>query len=192
MCCGNSPQGIFSLTVTASHVTQGRAGYESTLPRGTVEGLDLWYPIYNNNNNNHSNLPALQSMMCHVLSYLCSPLFPIQRIWPPVSKAHHLHIFLSPCSYRVVVQLLEAFRHLRILRYRILNPTPNLQPGGPGYPFLSETSSLTYATWKALPVAALRPTWLSVSFDDASPTTVLKKRYIRRELPNMWLPPVQN
>ena len=29
-------------TVTASHVTQGRADYESTIPQGTDEGLDLW------------------------------------------------------------------------------------------------------------------------------------------------------
>jgi len=61
-------------------------------------------------------------MMCHVLSYCCSPLAQIQRICPPVSKARNLHIFLSPCSYRVVVldvfarpQLIEACRQLRIL-----------------------------------------------------------------------------
>jgi hypothetical protein len=42
MCRGNSHQGIPTTTVTASHVTQGRAQYESTIPQGTDEGLDLW------------------------------------------------------------------------------------------------------------------------------------------------------
>jgi len=35
-------QGISSTNVTASHVTQGRAEYESTIPRSRDEGLDLW------------------------------------------------------------------------------------------------------------------------------------------------------
>jgi len=42
VCHGNPHQGIPSTTVTASHVTQGRAEYESTVPRGMDEGLDLW------------------------------------------------------------------------------------------------------------------------------------------------------
>jgi len=42
MCCGNPLQGISSTTLTASHMTQGRAEYESTVPWGTDEGLDLW------------------------------------------------------------------------------------------------------------------------------------------------------
>jgi len=36
MCRGNPHQGIPSTNVTASHVTQGRAEYESTIPRGTA------------------------------------------------------------------------------------------------------------------------------------------------------------
>ena len=39
-------QGIPSTTVTASHVTQGRVEYESTIPRGTDEGSDLWEAIF--------------------------------------------------------------------------------------------------------------------------------------------------
>jgi hypothetical protein len=77
------------------------------------------------------------------LFHCCSPLASIQRICPPVSKAHHLQIYLIHFSYWVVAldvsfrpQLLEAFRQLRILRCRVLNPTPNLQPVGPGYPFV--------------------------------------------------------
>jgi len=42
MCCSSSHEGIHSTTVTASHVTQGRVEYESTIPQGTDEGLDLW------------------------------------------------------------------------------------------------------------------------------------------------------
>ena len=42
MCRSNPHQGISSTTVTASHVTQGRAEYESAIPRGTDGGLDLW------------------------------------------------------------------------------------------------------------------------------------------------------
>ena len=80
-------QGTPSTIVNASHMTQGRAEYESTIPLGNSEGLDLRQA---NNNNNKSILPAPQSMMCHVLSYCCSPSVPIQRIWHPVSKAHHL------------------------------------------------------------------------------------------------------
>jgi len=38
----NPHQGVPSTTVTASHVTQGRVQYESTIPRGTDKGLDLW------------------------------------------------------------------------------------------------------------------------------------------------------
>jgi hypothetical protein len=40
--CRSKPhQGIPSTTVTASHVTQGRVEYESMIPRGTDERLDL-------------------------------------------------------------------------------------------------------------------------------------------------------
>jgi hypothetical protein len=42
MCHSNPQQGIPSTHVTTTHVTQGRAEYESTIPRGTDEGLDLW------------------------------------------------------------------------------------------------------------------------------------------------------
>jgi hypothetical protein len=35
----------------------------------------------------------------------------------------------------------------------VVNLTPNPQPGGPGYPFLSGSSPLTCLAWEALPVA---------------------------------------
>jgi hypothetical protein len=46
VCRSNTDQGIPSTTVTASHVTQGRVQYETTIPRGTDEGLDLWDAVY--------------------------------------------------------------------------------------------------------------------------------------------------
>jgi hypothetical protein len=45
MCRSNPHQGVHSTTVTASHVTQGRVEYESTIPRGTDEALDLGEPL---------------------------------------------------------------------------------------------------------------------------------------------------
>jgi len=41
MCHSNPHQGVPYTTVTASHMTQGGAEYESTISRGTDEGLDL-------------------------------------------------------------------------------------------------------------------------------------------------------
>jgi len=38
----NPHQLIPSTTVTASHVTQGRVEYKSTIPQGMDKGLDLW------------------------------------------------------------------------------------------------------------------------------------------------------
>ena len=47
--------------------------------------------------------------------------------------------------------------HLRFhnifVRGEVLSLTPNPQPGGPGYPFLSGSSPLTCLAWEALPVA---------------------------------------
>ena len=42
MCCSNRHHGVPSTTVTASHVTQGSVEYESKIPQGMDEGLDLW------------------------------------------------------------------------------------------------------------------------------------------------------
>jgi len=46
MCRSNPQQVIPSTPVTASYVTQGRVEYESTIPQGTDEGLDLWEAKY--------------------------------------------------------------------------------------------------------------------------------------------------
>jgi hypothetical protein len=38
-----------------------------------------------------------------------------------------------------------------------IKPTPNPQPGGPGYPFLSGSSSLVCPAWETLPAGTLPP-----------------------------------
>jgi hypothetical protein len=42
VCLSNPHQGIPSTTVTAPHMTQGTVQYESMIPQGMDEGLDLW------------------------------------------------------------------------------------------------------------------------------------------------------
>jgi hypothetical protein len=49
--------------------------------------------------------------------------------------------------------LCPTFVTISFLLCGLVNPTPNTQPGGPGYPFLSGLSPLTYLAWEALPVA---------------------------------------
>jgi len=61
--------------------------------------------------------------------------------------------------------LCSTFVTVSFLLYRVVSPTPNPQPGGPGCPFLSGSSPLTCLAWEALPVAyanasvALRIMW---------------------------------
>jgi hypothetical protein len=50
-----------------------------------------------------------------------------------------------------------GFVTVYFLRRGVLSPTPNPQPGGPGYPFLSGSSPLTCLAWETLPVATLPP-----------------------------------
>jgi hypothetical protein len=49
--------------------------------------------------------------------------------------------------------LLVRFRNNIFLRGGVVNLTPNPQPGGPGYPFLSGSSPLTCLAWETLPLA---------------------------------------
>ena len=60
MCHSNPHQVIPSTNVTTSHVTQGRVEYESTIPQGTDEGLDLWEAVslsWWQQKINHKSLP---------------------------------------------------------------------------------------------------------------------------------------
>ena len=87
---------------------------------------------------------------------------------------------VNPCSCCVVfvvsVQfpILEVSRQIQVLRGETVSLTPNPQPGGPGYPFLSRSSPLTCLAHDIIPVASLLPAKLSGSFDHASPTTTSK------------------
>jgi hypothetical protein len=56
---------------------------------------------------------------------------------------------LNPSSFF----LYSTFATISFLLYGVVSPTPNPQPGGPGYPFLSGSSPLTCLSWEALPVA---------------------------------------
>jgi hypothetical protein len=47
----------------------------------------------------------------------------------------------------------KCFVTIRFLLCGVVSLTPNPQPGGPGYPFLSGLSPLTCLAWEALPVA---------------------------------------
>jgi len=39
----------------------------------------------------------------------------------------------------------------------VFNPTPNIQPVGPGYHFFSWSVPLTFLSWEVLPLATLPP-----------------------------------
>jgi len=79
--------------------------------------------------------------------------------WHPAAVAierlvvihHHYHRLYSPgwalaSSWGFVTIFL-------FLRGEVVSLTPNTQPGGSGYPFLSGSSPLTCLAWEALPVA---------------------------------------
>jgi hypothetical protein len=55
------------------------------------------------------------------------------------------------------LQSLKVSQQLKILRGGAVNPIPNPQPGGPGYPFLSGSSPLICPAWETLPAATLPP-----------------------------------
>jgi hypothetical protein len=90
------------------------------------------------------------------------------------SPAHCNHLLLVLCSYcsscgvavlgglQPLQKLLSSFKFSKLLNKiflwgGVVSPTPNPQPGGPGYPFLSGSSPLTCLAWEALPVATLPP-----------------------------------
>jgi hypothetical protein len=83
---------------------------------------------------------ALQPAVGFGLSNKILPFFPI---------CHQLSPFLNPSSFF----LYSTFVTISFLLFGVVSPTPNPQPGGPGYPFLSGPSPLTCLAWEALPVA---------------------------------------
>jgi hypothetical protein len=65
--------------------------------------------------------------------------------------------------YDGFLQSLKVSQQLKL--FRGWGHQPNPQPGGPGYPFLSGSSPLTYLAWEYLPAATLPPAKLSGSYD---------------------------
>jgi hypothetical protein len=65
--------------------------------------------------------------------------------------------YLSP-TLSIIVKIIQLFLCstfviISFLLCGVVSPTPNPQPGGPGYPCLSGSSPLTCRAWEALPVA---------------------------------------
>jgi hypothetical protein len=64
-----------------------------------------------------------------------------------VSNSPHHLLNLSSFSF------FSTFVTISFLLCGVVSPTPNPQPGEPGYPFLSGSSPLTCLAWEVLPVA---------------------------------------
>jgi hypothetical protein len=84
---------------------------------------------------------ALQPTVSFGLSNKILPFFPICHQLSPSS--------LNPSSFF----LYSTFVTISFLLFGVVSPTPNPQPGGPVYPFLSGSWPLTCLAWEALPVA---------------------------------------
>jgi hypothetical protein len=101
------------------------------------------------------------------LSLLLSPHGPQLVI---ILSAHQNCLY-----YPTILLLLRALQSMMNLGLFLwdgaVNPTPNPQPGGPGYAFLYGSSPLTSPAWETLPTATLPPAYLSGSYDHASLTT---------------------
>jgi hypothetical protein len=68
--------------------------------------------------------------------------------------------------YDCWLQSLKVSQPLKFLLGGAVNPTPNPQPGGPGYSFLSGSSPLTCPALETLPAATLRPAYLRIVWPD--------------------------
>jgi hypothetical protein len=65
----------------------------------------------------------------------------------------HLSPTLSIIAKSIQLFLYSTFVTISFLLCGVVRPTPNPQPGRPGYPFLSGSSPLTCLAWEDLPVA---------------------------------------
>ena len=122
---------------------------------------------------------ALQPTVGFGMSNNFLPFFPICHQLSPPSHSQHFISFILPgfsavCNFhvaRVISVHLVFFRpssfklssfflcstsvtvSFSFLLGGVVSPTPNPQPGGPVYLFLSGSSPLTCLAWQALPVA---------------------------------------
>ena len=83
-----------------------------------------------------------------------SPILDTCRtVWNGLSFNYHHHYWLyRPWLDHGVLCFFEVLYQF-FLRVGVVSLTPNLQPGGPEYLFLSGSSPLTCLVWEALPLA---------------------------------------
>ena len=92
-----------------------------------------------------------------------------------------------PFSMRVIFHQDVWFQYLTVsqqgnfLQGRVVNPTPNPQPGGQGHPSQSVTLRRTCPARVILPVAKLPPTQLLGSSEHSNPSATLRRGYLQRE-----------
>ena len=89
---------------------------------------------------------CLSSSPSTALSSLISDLLP-RHYEARFPNSFHRHLFL------ILPRLIVKFRNKLLLLCGVFSPTPNPQPGGPGYPFSSGSSPLTCLAREALQVA---------------------------------------
>ena len=98
-----------------------------------------------------SFLSALQPFVSLGLLNNQSPLLSVFRLLCPLLYLHYFHHLFH--LFLILPRLIVGFRNKLFFRCEVVSPTPNPQPGGPGYPFSSGSSPLTCLAWEALPVA---------------------------------------
>jgi len=115
-----------------------------------------------------SFLAALQPWVSLGLLNIQSPLLSVFRLLCPLLYLHYSQVCYTVFRrhlFPIFPRLIVGFRNKLFLRCGVVTPTPNPQPGGPGYPVLSGSSPLTCLAWEALRVAyattsiALRFMW---------------------------------
>jgi hypothetical protein len=103
----------------------------------------------------------------YTLCSLCVLLSAFVTVLPcatPIQRQHvpHFHLLILVYAVSSVVVsvrslILEVSQQIYVLRGEIVSLTPNPQPRGPGYPFLSGPSPLTCLARDAIPVASRPP-----------------------------------
>ena len=110
---------------------------------------------------------AFESMECVSVCVYCMYVIPSYQCTPTWQYINFIIIILLEALQSFVdfnlfqnccpVSNFRSFSTKHFLWDGFVSPTPNPQPGGPGYPFLSGSSPLTCLASEALPVATLPP-----------------------------------
>jgi hypothetical protein len=96
--------------------------------------------------------------MIHLLTYSIVQSHSWEANWFAASQEIPRILWNPKVHYRThkpppPVHACKCFVTISFLLCGVVSLTPNPQPGGPGYPFLSGSSHLTCLAWEALPVA---------------------------------------